>query len=450
MSILTLALEELARSARSLKSESARNGSTGLKEYRSTLSACLADVSESKVQEVSKDELAEAILLWKKCKRNDELATLSKRTYRILSSEPKMLQDDIFCYHISTQLAANPRLMIPLLLSHHRIWKSNPLFKEVDLLFETVIKDYLGKNRLISSWKENAKFVVGKDSAAKLAEELIVQRLPFTEFVNKFNLILDNSAFAADVQRQACALASQALHFKKQFYEPLWRYILGPLLQSHSVTKQLREETLAAAMLAISGYSPESKAIAIDLLKDYILPHPEFGDPRLYPAKWNSFPQQAKQQFVAWLSEEDIRLFFDLIIKNDTGGRKAFWLKYAKRMRSSSVVLSGKDKYENGRKLMELSAKGRVFQEWSTFKESSTFIMNFGEFVAVEFSDIGNACFVYDSVQFQELFGSMHNLSVRRGSLLKSEKAKFRQPHPFGWETKLSTKLAELGIRQGM
>ena len=121
-------------------------------------------------------------------------------------------------------------------------------------------------------------------------------------------------------------------------------------------------------------------------------------------------------------------------------------------MRSSSVVISGKDYQENARKLMELSAKGRVFQKWLNFNESSTFIMNFGEYIAVEFSDTGNACFVYEARRFKDLFGDLHNLSVSNGKHLKVPKqAILRKPHiPVpGWEDRLTPSLAELGIRQG-
>ncbi len=450
MSLITSTLEELARSSRALVQASVKSPEAGLSYYKSALKNELKDFAEAKLSEVTTNELNDAVLLWKKHKRNDNISQITKRTYRILCSEPEMLQDDVFCYHIYTQLGSNPRLLIPLLLSHHRIWKSNPQFKEVDLLLEQAVKDYSGKDRLLSKWKENAKFIIGKDCTAKLAEEMLNHRAPLRVFVEKYNLILDNTNFSADIQRQACGLASQALRFNKQLYEPLWRFILGPLLEAHTITKEVRADVLASAMLVIDEYSIDSKATAIELLKDYILPHQEFGDPRLYPAKWNSFPLTAKQHFIAWLSEEDIRLFFDLIIKNDTSGRKAFWLKYAKRMHSSSVVISGKDYYENARKLVDLSAKGRVFQKWPPSNESSTFIMNFGEYIAVEFSDVGNACFVYDALRFKELFGDIHRLKVSGGRHLKSEiKAKIRQRHPLGWEARLTPRLAELGIRQG-
>ena len=80
MSLLTSTLEELARSSRALVQSSAKSPEAGLSYYKSALKNELKNFAETKVSEVSKNELTDAVLLWKKHKRNNDLNQITKRT----------------------------------------------------------------------------------------------------------------------------------------------------------------------------------------------------------------------------------------------------------------------------------------------------------------------------------------------------------------------------------
>ena len=100
----------------------------------------------------------------------------------------------------------------------------------------------------------------------------------------------------------------------------------------------------------------------------------------------------------AWLSEEDLRFFFDLIMsgQEDRHNRREFWLRYVGRVGNSRVAMGTRDRDRLRVQLTELKKRGR--SEYAHLEDPfeddvSAFIMDFGRAVVVEFSKPGNACF---------------------------------------------------------
>ena len=79
--------------------------------------------------------------------------------------------------------------------------------------------------------------------------------------------------------------------------------------------------------------------------------------------------------------DADIRFFFTEIIKQDLHERKDFWLKYIGSIKDSRVAIGTTDRHRLRNLLKE---KERDFAEC---KLKSTLTLDFGNHIAVEFTD---------------------------------------------------------------
>jgi hypothetical protein len=196
---------------------------------------------------------------------------------------------------------------------------------------------------------------------------------------------------------------------------------------------------------------------AKDRLKDFVLSHPNLGDPRLpgFDSNWDQDSSLTKK-VIEWLSQSDIKFFFELFIQNeeDKQGRKQFWLQFAHLVRGTRVVVSDTDRRRLYRNLTDNSAKyskSRLLASLSDKQEPSTvFLMDFGILKVVEFSLSNNACYFYSNDgKFEYLdrarFWNTEIFSVRE---LKNQNiCTERLSHQAGWEGKFQRTLALFGLR---
>ena len=196
---------------------------------------------------------------------------------------------------------------------------------------------------------------------------------------------------------------------------------------------------------------------AKDRLKDFVLSHPNLGDPRLpgFDSNWDQDSSLTKK-VIEWLSQSDIKFFFELFIQNeeDKQGRKQFWLQFAHLVRGTRVVVSDTDRRRLYRNLTDNStkySKSRLLASLSDKQEPSTvFLMDFGILKVVEFSLSNNACYFYSNDgKFEYLdrarFWNTEIFSVRE---LKNQNiCTERLSHQAGWEGKFQRTLALFGLR---
>jgi hypothetical protein len=189
-----------------------------------------------------------------------------------------------------------------------------------------------------------------------------------------------------------------------------------------------------------------------DILRGKILGHPLLGDPRL-PANrnnWLGIDPDTKKQFIRWLSQRDIVFFFDHVLKGrDRHGRREFWLHYVERMVSSRPLLSEKTAFQF-RNDNEIN-----FGKLSSSANQAAFILDFGETVVIEFSDIGKI-YIYKRVEFEKHVKDMwidwhiSENSLRDQFLPEDRKIVHRDISKivnYDWREKARTTLAMEGIR---
>jgi len=154
----------------------------------------------------------------------------------------------------------------------------------------------------------------------------------------------------------------------------------------------------------VSNTELTSDANRRQALVDLALKTRGLDDPRLRLGQWQNVPPAARDIVMQWLSEEDLRFFFDLLMQEgraDPQRRRSFWLKYLDRAIRSRVVVGERDYTRLRPKLEAIQARGRTYARMKGAGYSnayvSAFIMDFGEVTIVEFSKPNSACYIYEN-----------------------------------------------------
>jgi hypothetical protein len=182
------------------------------------------------------------------------------------------------------------------------------------------------------------------------------------------------------------------------------------------------------------------------VVKDFVLREERLGDPRRHPGRWDNMGLSAEAETIkGWLSEEDLKFFFDLIMEGqeDRHHRRDFWLRYVHRVTNSSVVIGGADRDRLRRQLNELRTRGRTYANLNA-RDVSAFIMDFGNALVVEFSRTGHACFIYEANTGQRKIVNLqaNEFSVSRLKALQAVSERIVHDRSGNWMQKVRQHLA--------
>jgi EH_Signature domain len=198
----------------------------------------------------------------------------------------------------------------------------------------------------------------------------------------------------------------------------------------------------------------ERYAEATQRITALVLNDPRLGDPRLplAQANWRNMPSGARERVLSWLAKETIEFFFNAIVpKSDENRRRAdFWLRYAMKpgnIKDFQVALSSDD----ARLLRHRSLERVAYPELEDAK-TSAFMMQFEgydgkQYVIVEFSETGNAAYIYDRQLLPSALLSFRSQRFTISQLRKAIGKYDRIIHNGDWETKAASLLYEQGIR---
>ncbi len=152
----------------------------------------------------------------------------------------------------------------------------------------------------------------------------------------------------------------------------------------------------------IEKLGSEATADLRQLVQSYVLQ--KWQDPRIAGAdvRWRDVSDKARQIFTKWVTEEDIRFFFDVVAKacNDQkfAYRKAFWLAYFEEITFCRPVLRKNAEYlfrHDPQALQYYRDRQPATLKGGT-SDQHAFIIQMGEYTFVEFSTAG-ACYVYQN-----------------------------------------------------
>jgi hypothetical protein len=155
---------------------------------------------------------------------------------------------------------------------------------------------------------------------------------------------------------------------------------------------------------------------------------------------------------MAWVTERALKDFFDILAARNSSdaGRLAFWSKYLQQITWTRLVFGSETmalQYSN-KAVKELIARERGdYAELLANRKSDAFMMQIGDFIAVEFSVTSNAAYVY---QIKKLKFDRNSKYYNGGTDdLKygfSSGEGVRILHPPGWEETATYQLKQLGI----
>ena len=187
-------------------------------------------------------------------------------------------------------------------------------------------------------------------------------------------------------------------------------------------------------------------------LRSYIQNHKRLGDPRLRESarNWRAVAPAAAQRYLSWLARDSIVFFFNTILPNNSENqrRKDFWLRYHDRIKDFQVAVSEADvwKVKANQKSTDL-----LYYSLVAHPTTSAFLMSFegygGHFLVIEFSETGNAAYIYKIADFESRRLTLRTPRFEVKNHLKFDKA-HRIFHNGDWEPKAAYKLSsEFGIR---
>jgi hypothetical protein len=193
-----------------------------------------------------------------------------------------------------------------------------------------------------------------------------------------------------------------------------------------------------------------------EALTKLVLQDTRLGDPRLprNMKNWLSI-QEASRWLLQWLSRADIHFFFEHVLPKGTDphGRKTFWLKYVSRVLMSRPLLNRDDEARLRVTMQSLQDQMGHFGHIRG-RETSAFLLDFGPVVVVEFSQVGNACFLYEKPNAEKVipdFWTQASFTIQYGlkdPLLAADRV--RHDREGRWQKTLADLLAaRYGIRPG-
>jgi hypothetical protein len=182
-------------------------------------------------------------------------------------------------------------------------------------------------------------------------------------------------------------------------------------------------------------------------LKQMVLGDVRLGDPRLprNTTNWLGIRPEAKNRFIEWLSRDDIVFFFEHVLPKgkDPHGRKDFWLKYVTDVRRSRPLLCDDDRA----RLQD--AREKVGNFGKMLGETSSFLLDFGSVMAIEFSKSGNACYLYEKSAVEKVIPDFWSADAFSAADLKSQRLKvMKVGHHLRWQSYLETILSRYAVRR--
>ena len=183
-------------------------------------------------------------------------------------------------------------------------------------------------------------------------------------------------------------------------------------------------------------------------VQSYVLQ--KWKDPRIAGAdvRWRDVSDKARQIFTKWITEEDLRFFFDIVARACGDPkfeyRKAFWLSYLEHISFCRPVLRKDAEYlfrSNKQALQYYQDRQPATLKGGT-KDQHAFIIQMGEYTFVEFSTAA-ACQVYHFYNISmldpfELDASDFSMSTLRNSDRAIHRVIHTHSNKYSWQNKFA------------
>jgi hypothetical protein len=191
-------------------------------------------------------------------------------------------------------------------------------------------------------------------------------------------------------------------------------------------------------------------------LREFVVHKDVWRNPKLKASgiapAWNRVPDEVWRMVMAWVTERALKDFFDILAARNSSdaGRLAFWSKYLQQITWTRLVFGSETMalQHSNKAVKELIARERGdYAELLANKKSDAFMMQIGNFIAVEFSVTSNAAYVYDVKKLRfDRNAKYYNGGTDDLKYGFSTAEGLRILHPPGWEDTATHQLKKLGI----
>lgn len=329
---------------------------------------------------------------WAQVKHTQNWDALTRGEIRDLISIPEAFNDPALFELIQGRRPLNKRLLTVVLRSYLNYWQSLGGLRQA---WQNLISESLSDHSLnqlswpaFQHWRKIAPWLLSSQAEITLAKHLAHAPGDLSEAVKNY-LQLEVSIQPESLPGLARQLMLDQLleanldEFSKRLDQAL-RYWLRP---------NADYSWLGHLIVRVNEFQDET---LIERVKNWFLTAEGFGDLRLHPGgEWRLIAPEAKAVFNSWLSKEDLEFFFKMILpeQDDPQKRREFWEAYLPCVIRSRILISPEDKNRNLQVLEDMRTQGKTLP--GDCKNSSVFIMETKQCYILEFSETGNAAYIY-------------------------------------------------------
>jgi EH signature protein len=373
---------------------------------------------------------------------------MDARAIRSLCWNPAIATDQSFQTFLTrTQHVPNSQSLQGMICSCHARWSRELGLSEAVQSIRDRLNQYSGRNRLLIKWKDAANMILGPKAHDLMAGELITCTDGLAGFCHFWGLSIESSQLFHAAAEVASALCLEQMDRVPRCREILFKELIPWSGWSPSMLKNVVSRLILFPKRDDTGL--------IEAITHLVRTEPRFGDPR-HPQNHNNWigMDEAAKRVQEWLSAADITFFFETVLPKgmDPHGRKAFWLRYVGcRGLRSRPLLSNSDKFRLRDVLWKNATKGSDFGRLLD-EDTSAFILDFGPVMAIEFSAVGNACYLYEKQAAAEIVPDIWTaLPFSKSNLKRKSKIATGQPMTHDrqnrWKKEMERILATYGVR---
>lgn len=230
---------------------------------------------------------------------------------------------------------------------------------------------------------------------------------------------------------------------------------------------------IPAMLTFLAGHSRFADEMLAALLTRYCLssrrdePHEQlknesfkrWGNPQLLgSAKWGMVDSPVQAMVLRWFAKEDLEHFFSLLQGEGQVDeqRLVYWLRFVGQISYTRILLGSDALVDSRAEFRNFRAKnaGRYGRLTGGPRHNNAFIMRINDYLFVEFSGTGNACYAYrdNRIPFDPqapyLDTNMDLKEVQPDPYGRQKDN--RITHPNGWQSKAFQFLADRGIQPGV
>ena len=173
----------------------------------------------------------------------------------------------------------------------------------------------------------------------------------------------------------------------------------------------------------------------------------QWGNPQYESsAAWLNVKSDTKQMVIQWFVRADLEAFFRLFSQTADERRFQYWMRFIKQISYSQIFLGRNALYSRRTDQQKFisSNKGRLFELIGGTLGNNSFMLKIGNLYIAEFSETGNACYLYDRMPFENSGKTIFSLTDLKNKSKPPLICTLKHTH--SWEERFDEKLAQLGV----